>query len=179
MPLSLDERLALASKKFTKACEQIKVLKQQITVNLTMYANFTEMQESPTPTTTTTQPTDGLSLNRNRETLRQKIETLQNFKNIFYMYAHRKADEITKIQCELYGEDTVRSAYDGSTVSTSEQEINESSSSEQEAVEEMATITNSDESWTNNYLTTNYEQEATTQGAHSQLQVTEYDFLTA
>ena len=165
MPLSLDERLELASKKFTKACEQIKVLKQQITVNLTMYANFTEMPD---------ETAHDLNLNRNRETLRQKIETLQNFKNIFYMYAHRKADEITKIQCELYGEDAVRNAYDG-TNNTSNNNDQETSNeiNGHVAVEGVVATNENDESWTEGYWTNE------SNAAHSQLQLTEYDFLTA
>lgn len=47
-----------------------------------------------------------------RESIRQQIENLQCVKTAYFMYAHRKADEITKLQCELYGEDIVREAYE-------------------------------------------------------------------
>lgn len=47
-----------------------------------------------------------------RESIRQQIENLHCVKTAYFMYAHHKADEITRIQCELYGEDAVREAYE-------------------------------------------------------------------
>lgn len=47
-----------------------------------------------------------------RDQIRQQIESLQCVKTVYFMYAHRKADEITKLQCEIYGEDAVREAYE-------------------------------------------------------------------
>lgn len=59
--------------------------------------------------------TDGASrhhMSAFRESIRQQIENLQCVKTAYFMYAHRKADEITRLQCELYGEDAVREAYE-------------------------------------------------------------------
>jgi len=88
--VALNDRLAVASKKFTRACEQITLLKQQIAVYISMFASCNETIHND------------LSQNVSREMVRQKIETLQNFKTIFFKYAHQKAEEITKIQVELY-----------------------------------------------------------------------------
>lgn len=51
-------------------------------------------------------------MNAFRESIRQQIENLHCVKTAYFMYAHRKADEITRIQCELFGEDAVREAYE-------------------------------------------------------------------
>lgn len=47
-----------------------------------------------------------------RETTRMQIENLHCVQTAYLMYAQRKADEITRIQCELYGEDVVRAVYE-------------------------------------------------------------------
>ena len=62
-----------------------------------------------------------------RESIRQQIENLQGVKTAYFMYAHRKADEITKLQCELYGEETVMAAYSSSPdlYSSHEDSVNE------------------------------------------------------
>lgn len=130
--LTLNDRLAQASKKFTKACEQIKLIKQQISEYIGMFAYSDGSQFAAASdlsveqqllynnghlfvsSTTMSGGDDAGFTNATlaRESLRQKIETLQNFKSIFFMYAHQKAEEITRLQCELYGEEAVREAYD-------------------------------------------------------------------
>jgi len=174
MSLTLNDRLAQASKKFTKACEQIKLLKQQISEYIGMFtyndglgpfvdstSNVDSLATSATTSTSTTagqqqsalngyliqshrttilnshilNTADDFNHNLARENIRQKIETLQNFKSIFFMYAHQKAEEITKLQCELYGEEAVREAYDmappdvllPATVTNSNNEMNDES----------------------------------------------------
>ena len=142
MSLTLNDRLAQASKKFSKACEQIKLLKQQISeyIGMFTYNDGSQLSESSfninnnNNNNNSNQDEHQIALNGYliqsnnnihnysnlndfdhrlaRENIRQKIETLQNFKSIFFMYAHQKAEEITKLQCELYGEEAVREAYD-------------------------------------------------------------------
>jgi len=138
MSLTLNDRLAQASKKFSKACEQIKLLKQQISeyIGMFTYNDGSQLSESSFNINNNNNNQDehqialnGYLIQSNitvnnysnlndfdhrlaRENIRQKIETLQNFKSIFFMYAHQKAEEITKLQCELYGEEAVREAYD-------------------------------------------------------------------
>ncbi len=137
MSLTLNDRLAQASKKFTKACEQIKLLKQQISEYIGMFtyndglgpfdsndslASVTQQQSAMNGyliqsnrsilSNHILNNTDDFNHNLARENIRHKIEALQNFKSIFFMYAHQKAEEITKLQCELYGEEAVREAYD-------------------------------------------------------------------
>ena len=137
MSLTLNDRLAQASKKFTKACEQIKFLKQQISEYIGMFtyndglgpfdsndslASVTQQQSAMNGyliqsnrsilNTHILNNADDFNHNLARENIRHKIEALQNFKSIFFMYAHQKAEEITKLQCELYGEEAVREAYD-------------------------------------------------------------------
>lgn len=140
----LNERLAQASKKFSKACDQIKLLKQRIAELIKIFSycdqsnNHQQIfasESSPTPTVSTATSTpvtddnqtylnlisknDQLILNEKnaninlfKETIRHQIENLQSIKTAYFMYAHKKADEITKLQCELYGEDAVREAYE-------------------------------------------------------------------
>ncbi len=46
-----------------------------------------------------------------RDFLLQQIESLKNLKQVYLMYARRKANEITLIQNEIYGEEAVREAF--------------------------------------------------------------------
>lgn len=199
----LNNRLAKASKKFTKACEQIKLLKQQLTVYISMLSSYSTDNQptsnNPIQSTHLTRAEQkeldrkpGYNAILSREMIRQKIEALQDFKNIVFMYAHQKADEITKIQCELYGEEAVRDAYDNN--SSSFQEYTPGFESPVESEEVPATESNNDSAqqvnesgWGNSYWG-NYEQEqplvAASESSHlshrpSQLQLVEYDFLTA
>ena len=191
--IALNDRLASASKKFTKACEQIKLLKQQLAVYIAMFSDFSDICENSSnsnndhdqsPTLQT--PKIDYNVNLSREMVRQKIESLQNFKNVFFTYAHQKADEITKIQCELYGEDAVRNAYD-SPVDTVEQstqvdanatESNETSENSEAPGEEE--VDNNEWDPSTSYWSTTYDQEnAELTNRPSQLQLIEYDFLTA
>lgn len=99
--------LEKATKKFTKSCDQIKLLKQRITELIKMFSYTETLDGLPV---TSERP----SFNKNvfNETIRQQIENLQSIRSAYVMYAHKKADEITKLQCELYGEDAVREAYE-------------------------------------------------------------------
>lgn len=201
----LNNRLAKASKKFTKACEQIKLLKQQLTVYISMLSSYTTDNQPSTSNNNQIQSTQILTraeqkeLDRkpgynailSREMIRQKIEALQDFKNIVFMYAHQKADEITKLQCELYGEDAVRDAYDNNSSSSQEYTPEFDNTVESEDVQETNSddLTHaSDSAWENSYWGNYNEQEqpflADSESSHlshrpSQLQLVEYDFLTA
>ncbi|CAF0714059.1 unnamed protein product [Brachionus calyciflorus] len=122
--LNLNNRLEHASKKFSKACDQIKLLKQRIAELIKMFS-YTENLDSLNLQTTTTNDQLSRSMpsfNKNlfNETIRQQIENLQSIKTAYFMYAHKKADEITKLQCELYGEDAVREAYEMANTSGNE-----------------------------------------------------------
>jgi len=175
--VTLNDRLAVASKKFTKACEQIKHLKQQIAVYISIFANYNETIQND------------FTQNASREMVRQKIETLQNFKTIFFKYAHQKAEEITKIQVELYGDEAVQEAYQNSSseepaytsVTTNDLTTNSESIADHPETEDGS----STNFWNDNYeydpsqefdFTNNNDEQI---GATPQLQLIEYDFLTA
>jgi len=129
---TLNDQLAHASKKFTKACDQINILKQRIAELLRMFSycgepslasntnntnntNAISNQISQTTTTTTTTTTNTFNTSIFKESIRQQIENLQSVKTAYYMYAQKKADEITRLQCELYGEEAVRIAYENAS----------------------------------------------------------------
>lgn len=99
-------KLDKTSRKFMKACEQIKMLKQRISELIALLAT----QEAESTDSDYLQPK-----NASKELLRKQIEQLQTLKSTYFMYAHKKADEITRLQCELYGEDVVRDAYQNQT----------------------------------------------------------------
>lgn len=114
--ISLNERLAHTSKKFYKSCEQIKLIKQRIgeLINVFKYCDQElatidcgELEREPQ---SPEQRSNHLSIFK--ESIRQEIENLQCIKTAYFVYAHRKADEITKLQCELFGEEAVREAYE-------------------------------------------------------------------
>ena len=121
----LNTQLSIASKKFYKSCEQIKVIKQHISELMSMFSyceqemsrlSQEQQQQQVTQTLIPTTTTTKKHLSVFRESIRQQIENLQGVKTAYFTYAHRKADEITKLQCELYGEDTVIAAYGNSNV---------------------------------------------------------------
>ena len=206
--MSLNDRLAQASKKFTKACEQIKLIKQQISEYIGMFAYNDGSQFSSdsilstqqqmlingghlfqTNNSTTTQQNDDFNHNIARENIRQKIETLQNFKSIFFMYAHQKAEEITKLQCELYGEEAVREAYDmappevliPATNDESLIETNQQTEHDEQQLNDSQTNQEQDirtDEWT--YTNQNYwiqeQSNPTNDTQSSQLQLIEYSF---
>ncbi len=175
--VALNDRLAVASKKFTRACEQITLLKQQIAVYISMFASCNETIHND------------LSQNASREMVRQKIETLQNFKTIFFKYAHQKAEEITKIQVELYGDEAVQEAYQNSGGEEPAGPETTTNDSDIEREEQEGLTTNywgdnneyepsQEFNFNNNNNNTNIEQVGTA-STTSQLQLIEYDFLTA
>lgn len=98
--------LEKATKKFTKSCDQIRLLKQRIAELIKMFS-YTENLDALTLTN------ERPNFNKNvfNETIRQQIENLQSIRSAYIMYARQKADEITQLQCELYGEEAVREAY--------------------------------------------------------------------
>jgi hypothetical protein len=112
-----EQRLTKASKKFLKACDQIKILKQQIAELIAMFTYY-DPQSSKFQNAQKNTLENDFNITRLRESLKQQIENLQGIKTAYFIYAHRKADEITKLQCELYGEDAVREAYENGTSST-------------------------------------------------------------
>ncbi len=87
--MSSHERLENISMKFVKACDQIKLIKQRISELINMFSYDSNNSEC--------------SLNATfKETIRQQIDNLQNIKNAYFLYAHRKADEINKLQCKWH-----------------------------------------------------------------------------
>ena len=199
LSVTLNDRLAQASKKFTKACDQIKVLKQQLAVNTALFTDYNDLLESPSAHTDRQDfhcdlDDDEFNYQLSREMLRQKIETLQNFKTIFFMYAHQKAEEITKIQCELYGEDAVREAYSEANPTAQQDSHPLDSSNEAEQINDSNTDDtfefqheDDNNAWTQDtYWAQHLEpqqagdsQESQLNYQTSQLQLIEYDFLTA
>lgn len=157
-----SERLNRASKKFLKACDQIKQIRKRIAELASMYSSLEKQHQqqyrlqlmqqhqndvsssspsslsaathldnsgqhssstsstpSPSPTSspnvnTAANSSVKINVNRFRETVRQQIENLQSIKSVYFIYANTKADEITRLQCELYGADAVRMAYETS-----------------------------------------------------------------
>ncbi len=85
--MSSHERLENVSMKFVKACDQIKLIKQRISELINIFTHDTSNSECSLNATFT-------------ETIRQQIENLQSIKNAYFLYAHRKAAEINKLQCE-------------------------------------------------------------------------------
>lgn len=95
--MSLDQRLAHQSAKFLKACNQMKLIKCRLAEQIRLFTHLT--------------PEDTERNITYKESIRQQIEILQCIKTVYTIYAHEKADEINQLQCELYGEDAVRAAY--------------------------------------------------------------------
>jgi hypothetical protein len=169
---TLNDQLAHASKKFTKACDQINILKQRIAELLRMFSycggggepslasntnstNNINAISNQIPQTTTTTNTFNTSIFK--ESIRQQIENLQSVKTAYYMYAQKKADEITRLQCELYGEEAVRIAYENASpdvlVSASNAATTTTTTSDQQqSNENEQQIPNDDDSTSNNNL---------------------------
>ena len=143
---TLSDQLAHASKKFSRACDQINILKQRIAELIRMFSYCdpnlaVNNQQASNPTeatynsaTYTTHSTNNFNVSIFKESIRQQIENLQSVKTAYLMYAHSKADEITRLQCELYGEEAVRVAYGGvaSEAATSTSEVDQSRLSQEE-----------------------------------------------
>lgn len=124
----LNQKLEHESKKYFKACDQIKLLKQRISELYASFSHFDQcsMANSFNNNTNdqlrTDSTNDQLTIDENvncamnvnlfKETVRKQIENLQSIKAVYFIYAQRKADEITKLQCDLYGEEAVREAYE-------------------------------------------------------------------
>ena len=105
MSLTLNARLAHESKKFVKACDQIKMLKRRISELVGMFSFCDPNQMESANDAEEDDITNSCSnVNLFRESIRQQIENLQNIKRAYFIYANKKADEITRLQCELYGE---------------------------------------------------------------------------
>ena len=136
----LESRLSRTSNKFGKACNQIQALKQriaQLMASFSFYDRINQQTSSSSNSNSTTNNNgccslvgssrhfiriDGLEAYENnieidfnvstlKESLRMQIESLQSVKTAYVVYARRKADEITRLQCDLYGEEAVREAY--------------------------------------------------------------------
>ena len=149
----LIKRLKKESNKFVKACDQIKLVKNRISELLNL---FNEQQHG-----------ESTNQMKKSEKLRLEIESLQSIKSAFFLYANRKADEITRLQCELYGEEAVRMAYDTAPVSA----LEPVPSNEQHRVAEDQTTTtttttaehdNLNSSWNNNQNESYYQSIADT-----------------
>ena len=198
--LTLNDRLAQASKKFTKACVQIKLIKQQISEYIGMFAYYGESSQFVASDLSVQQQllynnghlfvrahetNDDFNHNLARENLRQKIETLQNFKSIFFMYAHQKAEEITKLQCELYGEEAVREAYDMAPpevlIPANTNDTNDSNNDSNDSLlndiynSNTNDETTNDDDWTNHFNETN-DTNSNQSNNTAQLQLIEYSF---
>ena len=198
---TLNDQLVHASKKFAKACDQIKILKQRIAELLRMFSycdpslasnnnnninnyntntnnytnnttsnnnsninnnnnsnyinpNSTSTQTSETTTTSTTTNSNTFNASVFKDTIRQQIETLQSVKTAYFMYAQKKADEITRLQCELYGEDAVRLAYENASpdVLVSASDAGQASISQQEEIGHQEQTQNESNNNNNNDL---------------------------
>lgn len=154
MDINLNYRLEHASKKFSKACDQIKLLKQRIAELIQMFSYCEHQQQQSIELTTRLQTCaalqqNNLNVNLLKETVRQQIENLQSIKTAYFMYAHKKADEITKLQCELYGEDAVREAYEmGSTEHQQQQQQEQEETASNQENETQTETTESENYWT-------------------------------
>jgi hypothetical protein len=229
MSINLNDRLVRTSKKFAKACDQIKLLKTRIAelIAVFTYCDPTVVNNSNTNNNSNNifnnnfdnrnyssynnNNNNNNSLNgsnRNdyvndynvnlfKESIRQQIENLQSIKTAYFMYAHHKADEITKLQCEIYGEAAVREAYEQAPASVliAASASDDQNSLTDEQTDEMNDSTNSDDyndndnnPWSlwNTQQEQNEHQHFDQSQAQShqtsnqnQLQSIEYDFLTA
>ena len=119
--------LAKASKKFLKSCDQIKVINNKISELYEAYSQCDDDETFSADTTTTSTESTSSSvinpltsfytkhdrehmhtLNRSfkaqlmKDFLLQQIENLKSLKQIYLIYARRKATEITHMQNELY-----------------------------------------------------------------------------
>jgi hypothetical protein len=85
--MSSHEKLKSVSIKFLKALDQIELIKQRISELIRIFTYDSNNADC--------------SLNATfKETIRQQIDNLQSIKNVYFAYAHRKADEINKLQCK-------------------------------------------------------------------------------
>jgi hypothetical protein len=126
----ISERLAHSSRKFARTCDQIRMLKRRISELIGLYGYYENMPSSSGAASVDAHATSASATNAIevaavtesanstsesgeliKEFVRREIESLQRVKSAYLMYAYRKADEITRLQCELYGEDAVREAY--------------------------------------------------------------------
>jgi hypothetical protein len=196
---TLNNELVHASKKFARACEQIKILKQRIAELIRMFSYSSEQSQITTTANNNNNTVESPNANNNnnfnanifKESIRQQIENLQSVKTAYFMYAHRKADEITRLQCELYGEDTVRASYENaspevliSATSTTESQDEDDDDHEHNDQDDehnqvqfntQETSSSSNENTNNNWPHWN----APNQQQTAQIQLIEYDFLTA
>ena len=247
MSINLNDRLVRTSKKFTKACDQIKLLKQRIAelIAVFTYCDPTVVNNSNTNinvnnnlnlnnsnyinnnynnndnnnnsnnninnNTTNLTCINDYNVNLFKESIRQQIENLQSIKTAYFIYAHHKADEITKLQCEIYGEAAVREAYEQAPpsvlIAASASDDQNSLGDVEHSTDEINNSTNSDDynnnndnnnnnsddvdnydwtSWQNTQQDHNDQhfnqsqvQSHQTTSNQNQLQLIEYDFLTA
>ena len=197
----LNEQLLKVSKKFNKACNQIKLIKQEMArcVTLLNYYDTVEStsngsQECPEqePSSLTIK-TSSINYTLFKQHLSFKLDSLKNVQSAYFVYAHRKADEITRLQCEIYGEEAVREAYETAPpevlvpvdthdqTSNQETNINEETTNDNESNEEEETNwSNPDYSNWNWGLNQYPEEEAYVNNHPNQNSLyLEYDFLTA
>lgn len=219
----LNQRLEHASKKFVKALNQIKLLKKRIAELIAVFsycdpatgntfnnnsnennsnrsnnANYLDDYDENDDDDEST--SSSINVNLYKESIRQQIENLQSIKSAYFLYAQKKADEITKLQCDLYGEEAVREAYETAPPS---QLIPATDSSPENAQNEIAVNETNNElyqpesnpnendenmesdEYNNNisdYWTPwdyNHANQLTSSNSSNQLQLVEYDFLTA
>lgn len=129
----LNDQLTKASKKFHKSIKQIKLVRQQIVQLASLFAYCDEeinlaivqqqqyvLNSDNDDQVAAETSIERLSRRRNhlnafKESIRQQIENLQCIKTAFLIYADRKADDIFKIQVDLFGEERVRQAYEQAT----------------------------------------------------------------
>jgi hypothetical protein len=126
----LSELLERTSRKFARICDQIRAIKRRIAELTGLYAYYEnisveeeeEGDEDEEEEVTTaeannhehskhTSSSSSSSGELVKEHVRREIESLQSVKSVYLAYAYKKADEITRLQCDLYGEDMVREAY--------------------------------------------------------------------
>ncbi len=106
--MSLKERLDHQSAKFMKALKQLRYLTLRISELSNLGSYLLTIDENKNKNNNNNNKACEASL----ESLIQQVDNLKGIKSIVSIYAQRKAQEITQLQCELYGEDAVRAAYD-------------------------------------------------------------------
>lgn len=108
----LNTLLSRVTKKFLRACEQVQAMNKKLANLCHIYGEMEQVcgmsggvGQQPA--------SDQRPFNYNMmlSGLVQQIESVRDIKQVYVVYARRKADEITSIQSKLYGEQIVLDAY--------------------------------------------------------------------
>jgi hypothetical protein len=175
----LSDLLEKSSKKFLKSCDEIKIINKKLSHLLNSYTqceeeitNQEKWNEQNDTKSTTNNNKDPFFLRHDLERLEfmsqnfkcdlmrnflsQEIEHLKNMKQVYLIYARRKASEITQLQNELYGEEAVQEAYQtvqmpsiaNDSESIQEEEMEDVSADEMVVAEDISASSSSSSSTT-------------------------------